>query len=180
MLQAQLHVSCSLQLHQIQQRAVVQVTALQIANLKKLNKRSVILLLDKSGTTSKAIAKELGKRGFKKVRVIQVHPMPALESQSHPNISHACFGKSGSSRYLHALVTPATWEATLPLSLIAAAHSSSSSLIPHPSSLIPHAHLGQPDLDVHTFQIWGVALVWARRQADRQERHAVSCSKPGV
>lgn len=48
-----------------------QVTALQIASLKKVNKRSSILLLDKSGTTSKAIAKELRKKGFKRVRVVQ-------------------------------------------------------------------------------------------------------------
>lgn len=48
-----------------------QVTALQIASLRKVNRRSSILLLDKSGTTSKAIAKELRKKGFKRVRVVQ-------------------------------------------------------------------------------------------------------------
>ncbi|KAL3132062.1 hypothetical protein ABBQ32_008676 [Trebouxia sp. C0010 RCD-2024] len=48
-----------------------QVTALQIASLKKVNKRSQILLLDKNGSTSKVIAKELARKGFKKIRVVQ-------------------------------------------------------------------------------------------------------------
>ncbi|DBA67880.1 hypothetical protein WJX79_004261 [Trebouxia sp. C0005] len=48
-----------------------QVTALQIASLKKVNKRTQILLLDKNGSTSKAIAKELSRKGFRKIRVIQ-------------------------------------------------------------------------------------------------------------
>lgn len=52
--------------------SLLQVTALQIASLRKVNRRSSILLLDKSGTTSKAIAKELRKKGFKRVRVVQV------------------------------------------------------------------------------------------------------------
>lgn len=51
---------------------VLQVTALQIASLKKVNKRSQILLLDKNGSTSKVIAKELARKGFKKIRVVQV------------------------------------------------------------------------------------------------------------
>lgn len=50
----------------------MQVTALQIASLKKVNKRSQIMLLDKNGSTSKVIAKELARKGFKKIRVIQV------------------------------------------------------------------------------------------------------------
>lgn len=48
-----------------------QVTALQIASLKRVNKRTQILLLDKNGSTSKVIARELGRRGFRKTRVIQ-------------------------------------------------------------------------------------------------------------
>lgn len=48
------------------------MTALQIASLKKVNKRSQVLLLDKNGGVSKIIAKELGRKGFKKIRVIQV------------------------------------------------------------------------------------------------------------
>ena len=53
---------------------VMQVTALQIASLKKVNKRTQILLLDKNGSTSKVIAKELSRKGFRKIRVIQVRP----------------------------------------------------------------------------------------------------------
>jgi len=52
----------------------LQVTALQIASLKKVNKRTQILLLDKNGSTSKVIAKELSRKGFRKIRVIQVRP----------------------------------------------------------------------------------------------------------
>lgn len=48
-----------------------QVTALQIASLKKVSRRTQILLLDKTGGTSKVIAKELSRKGFKRVRVIQ-------------------------------------------------------------------------------------------------------------
>ena len=59
--------------------SLLQVTALQIASLRKVNKRSSILLLDKSGTTSKAIAKELRKKGFKRVRVVQVMCCRALQ-----------------------------------------------------------------------------------------------------
>ena len=51
---------------------LMQVTALQIASLKRVNKRSQILLLDKNGSTSKVIAKELARKGFRKIRVIQV------------------------------------------------------------------------------------------------------------
>ena len=61
-LEVESHLSC----------LIVQVTALQIASLKRVNRRSQILLLDRSGSTSKVIAKELGKRGFKKIRVVQV------------------------------------------------------------------------------------------------------------
>lgn len=53
---------------------VMQVTALQIASLKKVNKRTQILLLDKNGSTSKVIAKELSRKGFRKIRVVQVRP----------------------------------------------------------------------------------------------------------
>jgi len=56
------------------ERCHLQVTALQIASLKKVNKRTQILLLDKSGSTSKVIAKELSRKGFRKIRVIQVRP----------------------------------------------------------------------------------------------------------
>ncbi|KAK9820460.1 hypothetical protein WJX72_010595 [[Myrmecia] bisecta] len=47
-----------------------QVTAMQIASLKKVGKRTSVLLLDKNGSTAKTIAKELSRRGFKKVYVI--------------------------------------------------------------------------------------------------------------
>ncbi|KAA6421320.1 MAG: calcium sensing receptor [Trebouxia sp. A1-2] len=38
---------------------------------RQVNKRTQILLLDKNGSTSKAIAKELSRKGFRKIRVIQ-------------------------------------------------------------------------------------------------------------
>ena len=44
-----------------------QVTVLSIAALKKVSKGTRILLLDRNGGQSKTIAKELSKRGFKKV-----------------------------------------------------------------------------------------------------------------
>ena len=58
----------------------LQVTALQIASLKKVSRRTQILLLDKTGGTSKVIAKELSRKGFKRVRVIQVSPTLRLLS----------------------------------------------------------------------------------------------------
>ena len=63
----------------------MQVTALQIASLKKVNKRSQIMLLDKNGSTSRVIAKELARKGFKKIRVIQVSEHPALTMPLAPN-----------------------------------------------------------------------------------------------
>lgn len=48
-----------------------QVTALQIASLKRLGKGSKIILLDRNGSSSKAIAKELSRRGFGKVFVVE-------------------------------------------------------------------------------------------------------------
>jgi len=47
-----------------------QVTALQIAALKRLNRGSKILLLDRYGNTSKIIAKELARRGFNRCYVV--------------------------------------------------------------------------------------------------------------
>ncbi len=58
----------------------MQVTALQIASLKKVNKRTQILLLDKNGSTNKVIAKELSRKGFRKIRVIQVR-LPILSGR---------------------------------------------------------------------------------------------------
>ena len=45
----------------------MQVTVLSIAALKKVSKGTRILLLDRNGGQSKAIAKALAKKGFKKV-----------------------------------------------------------------------------------------------------------------
>lgn len=67
---ASVGVECSVRLTAA--AVILQVTALQIASLKKVNKRSQILLLDKNGSTSKVIAKELARKGFKKIRVVQV------------------------------------------------------------------------------------------------------------
>jgi rhodanese-related sulfurtransferase len=51
--------------------SLAQVTALQIANLKRLSKSSTLLLLDKNGGQAKAVAKALGARGFSKVFIVQ-------------------------------------------------------------------------------------------------------------
>lgn len=45
----------------------LQVTVLSIAALKKVSRGTRILLLDRNGGQSKAVAKELAKKGFKKV-----------------------------------------------------------------------------------------------------------------
>lgn len=47
-----------------------QVTVLEIASLKRVGKGTKILLLDSNGGTSKRIAKELSRRGFRNVLVI--------------------------------------------------------------------------------------------------------------
>jgi hypothetical protein len=47
------------------------VTALQIANLKRLSKSSTLLLLDKNGGQAKAVAKALSARGYGKVFIVQ-------------------------------------------------------------------------------------------------------------
>lgn len=47
-----------------------QVTALQIAALKRIGRGSKVLLLDRFGNTSKAVAKELSRRGFGRVFVV--------------------------------------------------------------------------------------------------------------
>jgi rhodanese-related sulfurtransferase len=47
-----------------------QVTAIQIASLKRLGRGSKVLLLDRTGSTAKTVAKELSKRGFGRVYVI--------------------------------------------------------------------------------------------------------------
>lgn len=48
----------------------MQMTVLQIAALKRVKKRTRILLLDKNGGTAKDIAKALTSRGYKRVFVI--------------------------------------------------------------------------------------------------------------
>jgi rhodanese-related sulfurtransferase len=48
----------------------VQVTALQIAALKRIGRGSKVLLLDRFGGASKAVAKELSRRGFGRVFVV--------------------------------------------------------------------------------------------------------------
>lgn len=46
------------------------ITALQIAALKRLSKGTTVFLLDKNGSVAKAIAKELGARGYSRVFVV--------------------------------------------------------------------------------------------------------------
>lgn len=46
------------------------VTALEIAQLKRVSKGTTVLLLDKSGSQSKAVARELSAKGFRKIYVI--------------------------------------------------------------------------------------------------------------
>jgi len=47
-----------------------QITALEIKALKRVNKNSMILLLDRNGSTSKDVAKVLAGQGFKQVYVV--------------------------------------------------------------------------------------------------------------
>lgn len=47
-----------------------QVTALQIAALKRIGRGTKVLLLDRFGNTSKAVARELARRGFGRTYVI--------------------------------------------------------------------------------------------------------------
>jgi 3-mercaptopyruvate sulfurtransferase SseA len=50
----------------------VQVTALEISALKRVSKGSQVLLLDRNGGgTAKAVARELGKLGFRKVYILE-------------------------------------------------------------------------------------------------------------
>eukprot|EP00884_Botryococcus_braunii_P022393 jgi/Botrbrau1/8838/Bobra.0335s0025.1 len=46
------------------------VTALEIAQLKRVSKGTTVLLLDKSGSQSKAVARELSSKGFRNIYVI--------------------------------------------------------------------------------------------------------------
>lgn len=48
-----------------------QVTALQIASLKRIGRGTRVLLLDRNGASAKAVAKELARRGFGRVYVIE-------------------------------------------------------------------------------------------------------------
>jgi rhodanese-related sulfurtransferase len=47
-----------------------QITALQIAALKRIGRGTKVLLLDRFGNTSKTVAKELSRRGFGRVYVV--------------------------------------------------------------------------------------------------------------
>lgn len=47
-----------------------QITALQIAALKRIGRGTKVLLLDRFGNTSKTVAKELSRRGFGRVFVV--------------------------------------------------------------------------------------------------------------
>ncbi|MEW5312842.1 MAG: hypothetical protein WDW38_004445 [Sanguina aurantia] len=48
-----------------------QTTALQIAALKKVNKGTKIVLMDRNGGVAKAVAKELSKKGYKSVSSVE-------------------------------------------------------------------------------------------------------------
>ncbi|KAH7616534.1 putative Calcium sensing receptor, chloroplastic [Nannochloris sp. 'desiccata'] len=48
----------------------IKITAMQIAALKRLNKGAPLYLMDKNGGVAKAVARELGSRGFNKVFVV--------------------------------------------------------------------------------------------------------------
>jgi hypothetical protein len=72
------------------------VTALQVAALRRISRGSKIILLDRNGSSSKAVARELAKRGYGRVFVMRggfegrdgwvsskllVKPAPAAGSQ---------------------------------------------------------------------------------------------------
>ncbi|GAB4821917.1 hypothetical protein N2152v2_008963 [Parachlorella kessleri] len=48
----------------------LKITAMQVAALKRLGKGTTVYLLDRNGSSSKAVAKELAKRGFSRAYVI--------------------------------------------------------------------------------------------------------------
>lgn len=55
-----------------------EITALQIAALKKVNKKTKIILLDKNGSTAKIVAKELTRKGYSNVFVIDGECLPEV------------------------------------------------------------------------------------------------------
>ena len=82
----------------------IQVTVLELSNLKKIGKRSTLLLLDKNGGTSKAVARELARLGFRKrlrhLRGLQ-RCAPVVERQlvhAVQDLSLACAAGCCSSR----------------------------------------------------------------------------------
>ncbi len=48
-----------------------QITALQIASLRKVNKGTKVLLLDKNASVAKSVAKDLARKGYGSVYVIE-------------------------------------------------------------------------------------------------------------
>ena len=48
----------------------LKITGMQIAALKRLSKSSPVFILDRNGSTAKAVAREIAARGFSKVFVI--------------------------------------------------------------------------------------------------------------
>jgi Rhodanese-like domain len=53
-------------------RSRLQVTAIEISALKRVSKGAQVLLLDRNGGgTAKAVARELGKLGFRKVYILE-------------------------------------------------------------------------------------------------------------
>ena len=49
---------------------VTQVTILQLSALKKIDRGSTLLLMDRNGSASKDVARELTRLGFRKALVI--------------------------------------------------------------------------------------------------------------
>ena len=72
-----------------------QVTALQIAALKRLGKGNKILLLDRSGGAAKAVARALAERGFGRVFVIKGGFQVGCLDGRHVwgYVWQACFGR---------------------------------------------------------------------------------------
>mmetsp|Transcript_7847 Transcript_7847/g.19568 ORF Transcript_7847/g.19568 Transcript_7847/m.19568 type:complete len:381 (-) Transcript_7847:883-2025(-) len=89
-----------------------QVTALQIASLKKISKGSKLVIMDRFGPAARTVAKELNRKGYSKVYVLaggfdgrqgwvqsklQIKPAASLTAVSAPSIAKTVFTRGPKS-----------------------------------------------------------------------------------
>eukprot|EP00199_Chlamydomonas_sp_CCMP681_P002405 CAMPEP_0119107104 /NCGR_PEP_ID=MMETSP1180-20130426/7951_1 /TAXON_ID=3052 ORGANISM="Chlamydomonas cf sp, Strain CCMP681" /NCGR_SAMPLE_ID=MMETSP1180 /ASSEMBLY_ACC=CAM_ASM_000741 /LENGTH=390 /DNA_ID=CAMNT_0007092541 /DNA_START=35 /DNA_END=1207 /DNA_ORIENTATION=- len=85
-----------------------QITALQIASLKKIGKGTKVILLDRYGPAARTVAKELARKGYGRVYVIdggfdgrggwvqsklQIKPASTLQSLAPPSATRSIFAR---------------------------------------------------------------------------------------